>query len=149
MLRVCISAIALFCCGSVAAQEPPIPAGRRIRVTTASAVVVPGVLTMNRNELRTQLPILASDRHSVTLDTGANGPLTVQKPGTRTAGTLASFDHEALVLVAEGRPMLIPRDAIAVIELSSASRSRRERAARGAMIGAAGGAGLMLGMRAG
>jgi hypothetical protein len=123
MLRVLT--IALLCSAPVTAEAQTVPVGTRIRVTTAATVSTPGVVTMNGNEPRRV------------------------KPGTRIAGTLASLDRDRLVIVAAGRQLLIPREAIAVIELSSTSRSRRERATLGAMIGAASGAGFVLGMRAG
>jgi hypothetical protein len=113
------------------AQEDALVSGRtRVRVTTGPEVRLDAFRV---TKSYTRGNTVSEDERSVTLELQGR-TLTLPRPEAEIVGTLESVDDSTLTLVPRngGRPIVIPRDAIAKLERRGGSRGA---AAQGAVFG--------------
>jgi len=105
--------------GAGRAEEMALAAGQTIRVTPPPKVDVPGVVSVSpKGEVTSSLPVVREGDGTVRLQLGEK-TLCVPTRGTRVVGKLVSVDEKGITILRnqEPREVLVPREALAKVEV--------------------------------
>ena len=119
-------------------DAPTLTAGATLRIKAPKTLDIPGVLTATEGKVTWTAVSVPGDesRLAARLD-GSSELIAVPQPGESLRARLISVDPAGLVVTLErsGERVMIPREAIARLEVSRGPASRPKRALLGAAIG--------------